>query len=242
MDSRGHGIPLSPDETERSQHLPTLREPPGWRELPTPELEERVMTLLQAASHDAHLAQVVDEAVVAPRVEDKVIKSAPVSTNSAHWLVGLSGLPWLVFLAGVIMVVPVLIWAPLIGGLCVGALILQSGLMRQWVRRQTDVRFEFDSSDEAVHRQRAGSLKRIEPIPTREGIRHSGWLLAGVLFLLAVQAAMLIVVLQLKARETTSAWVTKSNVNSSSARNDDQDDRPLVNIPAKTPEDVDQRK
>jgi hypothetical protein len=114
--------------------------------------------------------------------------------------------------------------------------------MRQWVRRQTDVRFEFDSSDEAVHRQRAGSPKRIEPIPTREGIRHSGWLLAGVLFLLAVQAAMLIVVLQLKARETTSAWVTKSNANSSSARNDDQVDRPLVNIPAQAPEDIDQRK
>jgi hypothetical protein len=162
--------------------------------------------------------------------------------KSARWLAGLSGLPWIVFLAGVIMVVPVLIWAPLIGGLCLGALLLQSGLMRQWVRRQNEAVRRAATADLGSSTAAHHALTAVEALPTRVRIQHSGWLLAGVLFLLAVQAAMLLVVLQLKAQESASSWTGRSPPASQATPKEDPIDTPAAKASPQPSDYTEQRK
>lgn len=242
MESIDHESAHTSQETEGLQYLPSLREPLGWRELPTPELEERLMALMAASVSEVPFTPSAEGALHAFAVKDKPLAASSAETKYSGLSVGLSGLPWLVFLAGIIMVVPVLIWAPLIGGLCFGTLVLQSGLMRQWVRRQREGLLNSDASVQAENFQSLASLKAVEVLPTRVRIHHSGWLLAGVLFLLAVQAAMLIVVLQLKAQESASAWMNRDNSTSKPATKNDALASPPSKPLTKTSEEIDQRK
>lgn len=107
------------------------------------------------------------------------------------------GLPWLVGIGGLAMSVPVLIWAPLLGGLCLGLVGLQVGLARGWIRRRL-----------------AGQTRLVEQAwqdaASKPGVRAprsmpQGVLLAAFLAVFALLGAVVLYTAALKSREPAAA-------------------------------------
>lgn len=103
-------------------------------------------------------------------------------------------LPWLVGVLGLAMSVPVLIWAPLLGGLCLGLVGLQVGLARGWVQRRQALPVEEDG----LRAQHPGSARAERNTPT-------GILLAAMLAVFGVLAVLVLYTAALHKRETVSA-------------------------------------
>jgi hypothetical protein len=91
------------------------------------------------------------------------------------------------------MSVPVLIWAPLLGGLCLGLVGLQIGLMRGWVHQRRDL----DSAQALLQGEQAHSTVSERKTPP-------GLLLAGFLAVFSMLAGLVIYTAALKSREPAS--------------------------------------
>jgi hypothetical protein len=130
----------------------------------------------------------------------------PASRKGSHWHL----LPWGLLLGGTMLLAPWLIWAPLVGGLCLGLLLLQTGMLKRWLQsREPDedaaVNLPGRGPDgETVHSPLADEAV-IQAVQRVGGRRlrwaHSGWMLTAVLVLVGVQAAMLLTTVQIKNRE-----------------------------------------
>ena len=125
--------------------------------------------------------------------------------------------PALLWAIGLVVIAPWLVWAPLVGGLCLGILLIQTGLLRRWLALQKarvephEVQAMPVAAEDAA-RAEAGvgvvwvrvGADTLKPIRSVEGLKvpalrwaHGGWLLMAGLALLGVQAAMVIATVQI---------------------------------------------
>lgn len=216
--------------------LPALRRPPGSRALDEPALRARATQLYLASQlPSVVLAAGAGGAVpVSPvrtgpgsGVPQAGVQAAPAATAAAsavplgvrqsarqgHWHL----LPWMVLVGGIVVLTPWLIWAPVVGGLCLGLLLLQGGLVKYWIStRQDGVAapgraslpdsrpFVRESDTPPVSRE-SGPIGAIQEIESRRlKFANPGWLLTAVLVLLGVQAAMLLTTVQIKNGEPST--------------------------------------
>lgn len=196
---------------EEPARLPTLREPVGWRSLSDAELGVRVMLLLDAiqsapvqlaagpVGQGDHPSALQGQPT---RPSQGLAPHDPTPEAVMRWgRVGM-GLPWLVVVAGLAMTLPVLLWAPMVGGLCVGALVLQVQIVRRWARQRwsEEQRAPYASSDDLNHAAVApgGQARMQKRIP-------AGLLLSAFLALTALLAAVLLTTLHIKSREPAVA-------------------------------------
>jgi len=210
--------------------LPVLRRPPGWGVLDEPALRVRATQLYLACMQqvgpqvgpqwgpvagppagtmpdaDTSYPLAAAHASLAAGLVSADPPAPPPHRRGGHWHL----LPWVLLLGGAMLMTPWLIWAPLVGGLCMGLLLLQTGMLRHWLRSRTLQEeavtgesgrrvsgFAHTSSqvDEAdIEAVQAVGLRRLR-------FAHGGWMLTAALVLVGVQAAMLITTLQLKSRE-----------------------------------------
>lgn len=196
---------------EELAQRPALREPVGWRSLSDAELGVRVMLLLDAiqatpvrvaAGPLEHGTQTTVPQGPAKPSNHGLAFLDPTPDAVQHWgRVGL-GLPWLVVVAGIAMTLPVLLWAPMVGGLCVGALVLQVQIVRRWARqRLSEVQSPPSASSVDLNRA-AVSLDGPSRVHQR---MPAGLLLLAFLGLTALLAAVLLTTLHIKSREPAVA-------------------------------------
>ena len=130
----------------------------------------------------------------------------PKPRKGSHWHL----LPWVLLLGGFMIMTPWLIWAPLVGGLCMGLLLLQTGMLRHWLQARTLQEEAAAGASDLLSNGFAqtrglGDEAGIEAVqavgPRRLRFAHGGWMLTAALVLVGVQAAMLITTLQLKSQE-----------------------------------------
>jgi hypothetical protein len=112
-------------------------------------------------------------------------------------------------------IAPWLVWAPLVGGLCLGLLLVQTGLLRRWLAVQRAHAESSIVSEAGAHPGQplgdtvdlqvnvgAACANAITPVqgrsPARLRMAHGGWLLTAALVLLGVQAAMVIATIQIR--------------------------------------------
>jgi len=99
-------------------------------------------------------------------------------------------------LLGGIVLAPWVVWAPVLGGLSFGLLIIQAGLLKRWLMPSS-------STEEAeADRTSYDAITLTAPQRSRHG---SGWLLVAILVLFGVQAIMLLTTLNMKSRESMVA-------------------------------------
>lgn len=194
----------------RTMWLPQLREPLGWRSLSEAELGARVMFMLNALQEGSLRRRDVPASDPGPserelRAHDE--RSATQTSVASHSSSGLQeeqlkrwgriglGLPWLAVAIGLAMALPVLIWAPLVGGLCLGLVGIQAGMVRRWAHRRAGSPARM-AQDNSVHAVAVSSLVRPQA---------SGWLLAAFLTLSALLAGVLLATLHIKSREPAAA-------------------------------------
>ena len=219
--------------------LPVLRRPPGWGVLDEPALRVRATQLYLASMQQVHLdangtldaprstsgphanaalyaapvfgLSAMHDTPPAPMVAAAAMATAgPLApplrpTKGSHWHL----LPWMVLLGGAMVLAPWLIWAPLVGGICLGLLLLQTGMLRHWLSARTPDATSADGQTAFDAQAGGGSMEDVvEAVqgvgPRRLRFAHSGWMLAAALMLVAVQAAMLITTLELKSQEPTA--------------------------------------
>ena len=135
--------------------------------------------------------------------------AAPPIRKGSHWHL----LPWVLLLGGAMLMTPWLIWAPLVGGLCMGLLLLQTGMLRHWLQMRTPPE---EAATGTAGRMASGfdqpgglvdeaGIQAVQAVgPRRLRFAHGGWMLTAALVLVGVQAAMLITTLQLKSREPSA--------------------------------------
>lgn len=223
--------------------LPVLRRPPGWAVLEESALRTRAVQLL-------HAWVVVPSTV--PRPAGAVTPDAPMAVSSAaaaraHPTAQVSavtprahagdaprqrprprsgmgvGLMALLGLMGLMALAPWLIWAPLVGGLALGILLLQTGLLRRWLVIQHARAALADAEVQAAQEARTAPepvgealpdearTPRVLEAPLGPQVRavqavkapvvrmaHGGWLLTATLVLVGLQAAMLIATVQVQ--------------------------------------------
>lgn len=194
----------------RTMWLPQLREPLGWRSLSDAELGARVMFMLNALQEGPLRRQDLAASEPGPsglelrgRDECSATQTSAALPSSSgiqeeqikRWgRIGL-GLPWLAVAIGLAMALPVLIWAPLVGGLCLGLVGIQAGMVRRWARRHAASPAR-TAQDDSVHAVVVSSPARPQT---------SGWLLAAFLALSVLLAAVLLATLHIKSREPAAA-------------------------------------
>lgn len=218
--------------------LPVLRRPPGWGVLDEPALRVRATQLylvcMQQVGQEAggglgrlawssgrlapkdSPADSPEEAGLDPArtephaevaVEHPAVHSAePKLRKGSHWHL----LPWVLLLGGAMIMTPWLIWAPLVGGLCMGLLLLQTGMLRHWLQART---LQEEAAAGASDLLASGfaqtrglvdeaGIEAVQAVgPRRLRFAHGGWMLTAALVLVGVQAAMLITTLQIKSQE-----------------------------------------
>lgn len=224
--------------------LPVLRRPPGSRALDEPALRARATQLYLASRlppvalaanargavpvgpvrtgpgsgvPEAGVQAAPAPAAAASAVVSAVASAVPAAARQAarhgHWHL----LPWVVMVGGIVLLTPWLIWAPVVGGLCLGLLLLQGGLVKYWIStRQDGVAapvtgsrpdsrpFAHESGNPPPARE-SGPVGAIPEIESRRlKFANPGWLLTAVLVLLGVQAAMLLTTVQIKNGEPSA--------------------------------------
>ena len=144
-----------------------------------------------------------------PEVHPAVHPAEPKPRTGSHWHL----LPWVLLLGGAMIMTPWLIWAPLVGGLCMGLLLLQTGMLRHWLQTRNP---QEEVATGALGRRANGfaqprglidetGIEAVQAVgPRRLRFAHGGWMLTAALVLVGVQAAMLITTLQLKSREPSA--------------------------------------
>jgi hypothetical protein len=109
-------------------------------------------------------------------------------------------LPWIVLAVGLGISVPVLIWAPLLGGVCMGVVLLQMGVIRQWAHVRARRLMGPDGDPEGPPTVQLTGAGRLAKPGTSEG-----WLLAGFLGLAALLSGILLFTLDLQNRQAIGA-------------------------------------
>lgn len=203
-------------DRSRTLHLPRFKRPPGWSALDANAVRSRAAQAFIAfenppISAGARTADGVmpsgskDQAdqgvagadapgehqhIAAPSVADSCGSNA-----EAHAKSGFTRghrLYLLAFLLGGVVLAPWVVWAPVLGGISFGLLLIQTGLLQRWLMPAAPV---------------ARSIGSIVPdnqgaqIESRRSTRGSGWLLVAVLILFGVQTLMLLTTLNIKSRE-----------------------------------------
>ena len=187
-------------------HLPALREPVGWRSLDERELASRAMVLFEVAtargdgalsSEVPATAPVAARPVPAPPEQEPTAGAAAMRGGVGPTL----ALPGLVLLGGLAMSAPVLVWAPLVGGLCVGIAVLQAGVVKKLLERRAALK------EEALSRHAEVDLAQTVSAPARSRMRQaqSGVLLTAFLVLFGLLAAVVLTTLDIKNREPAAA-------------------------------------
>jgi hypothetical protein len=205
VDDQGvSGAAQAAGDREFQARLPQLREPMGWRSLDERELAVRTALLLDAAMADpsARHTCIPSGAVQAqthtpgPEAADAPAAEAPPSADAdaaRRWGRLALGLPWLVGVGGLAMSVPVLVWAPLLGGLCLGLVGLQVALARGWIHRRQALQSE-QALPPAAHSPAAAAARNTPP----------GLLLAAFLAVFGLLASLVLYTAALKSREPAS--------------------------------------
>lgn len=200
-----------PDKDEATQRLPQLREPLGWRSLDEQELAVRASLLLDAAmapptaqsfasipaSDQAWLKMPIGHATSPVEVLDSAERnglSHGVAEAVRDWGRLAVALPWLVGLLGLVVSAPVLVWAPLLGGLCLGLVGFQVVLTRGWIQRRQVLQVEVD-------------LPRVPHARLADASRKTsaGVLLAALLMVFGSLVVIVIYTAALHKRESVSA-------------------------------------
>jgi hypothetical protein len=213
--------------------LPVLRRPPGWTLLDERALQARATLLflgcvpmpqggpqanapIPPSGPAAPSTPIVATTPAAAPARDTAGPSAPPKQKPRPhprpsprvW----RAWPLLLWTLGLMFIAPWLVWAPLVGGLCLGILLVQTGLLRRWLavqRAHAESAIAAESGGQplgdAVHLQTsvaAASASALTPVqgrgPARLRIAHGGWLLTAALVLLGVQAAMVIATIQIR--------------------------------------------
>ena len=195
--------------------LPVLRRPPGSRALGEEALRARAARLLVRSGvlvleaplsvgpapspvpaapfqHTAAGPASWEDPTAAPMADRLEAPHQPVKDRLSARIRTL--LPWVVLVLGAMALAPWVIWAPLVGGLCLGALVLQSTLVARWLQGR----------DAAATDPSAGTFEGRPPDAKRAPAAPSGWFIVGILVLLVVQAAMLITTVDLKNKEPSA--------------------------------------
>lgn len=193
---------------------PTLREPQGWRYLEDHELASRLWVLLEAGlapSQMAHgmlaneppsqsaekmswrsdaSAEQADAPVAAEVAPFKALESP---TDAVRQWARLSmALPVLALAISLGLSAPLLVWAPLLGGLCLGLAGLQLALVRRW-RQQW----------QTLPAESAVALPSAVPTTRPRGM-PAGVLLAGFLSIFGLLAAIVLYTAAIRSRDTAS--------------------------------------
>jgi hypothetical protein len=197
---------VTPIPSSEAPRLPVLREPLGWRSLGLDALAARVWTLWSAGRHRPDDGQELVAMVachVLPGEADPPVGSALTPpTSPAPWQPAarlIWALPWLALAVGLGISVPVLIWAPLLGGVCLGLVLLQVSVIRRWARvRARRLMGQDGSAHETGTDPGGGDSTRLAKPRQSEG-----WLLAGFLGLAALLAGILLFTLNLQNRKAT---------------------------------------
>lgn len=109
---------------------------------------------------------------------------------------------WGVLLGGIVLA-PWVVWAPVLGGLSFGLLIIQAGLLTRWLMASSPtVEAEADWASQ-------DSIALTAPHRLCHG---SGWLLVAILVLFGVQAIMLLTTFNMKGRESMAAAQTLQSI------------------------------
>jgi uncharacterized protein HemX len=148
MDVRPQSAPHDP--ARASVTPPSLRELPGWRSLDEHELASRVTRLLdaglspqpiRAGSRPMHqVPAATAESPQSARPSPGPQPAAPMADGLhpdtvQQWARLTLGLPWVALATALALSAPILVWAPLLGGLCLGLAGLQFGLTRRWLQQ-----------------------------------------------------------------------------------------------------------
>ncbi len=193
---------------------PTLREPQGWRYLEDHELTSRLAVLLDAGLSPGQLADgvLLDETWVqsnssrplrpnathkagaAPLTAEGAIDKAIESPSDTvrQWARLSIGLPVLALAVSLGMAAPLLVWAPLLGGLCLGLAGLQFALVRRWLLQR-----------QALQDQGAVAFASDKPVGLARGT-PTGVLLAGFLSVFGLMAAIVLYTTAIRNRDTAA--------------------------------------
>jgi len=145
-------------------------------------------------------------ALATPAAAPAELHAAPALRKGSHWHL----LPWGLLLGGAMIMTPWLIWAPLVGGLCMGLLLLQTGMLRHWLQARTLLQ---EAAAGTSDRRASGfaqtrgmvevaGIEAVQAVgPRRLRFAHGGWMLTAALALVGVQAATLFATVQIKNRE-----------------------------------------
>lgn len=212
--------------------LPVLRRPPGWAVLDETALRARAVQLLHAevapvpvmrefvpaqapqpaprhAVAPPHLAAGLEALDGMPTAPDPAgtaaaVQARPHRERPHRQPVGL-GLMAMMVVIGLMALAPWLIWAPLVGGLALGILLLQTGLLRRWLAVRRQAEGLADPAPGVGAGQVPPTLQSVQAVEAVKGVKvpalrfaHAGWLLTAVLVLVGVQAAMLITTIQVQ--------------------------------------------
>lgn len=193
---------------------PVLREPQGWRYLEDHELASRLSVLLDAGFVSGSMTDGVREGE--PLFQPEVSRSCRSNTSGEEvearvaadgaalnalesplgavrqWA-GLSmGLPVLAFAVSLAMAAPLLVWAPLLGGLCLGLAGLQFALVRRWLQQS-----------QSLPKQDAAVLDFAAPTPHPQGM-PTGVLLAGFLGVFGLLAVIVLYTAAIRNRDAAA--------------------------------------
>jgi hypothetical protein len=219
--------------------LPVLRRPPGWSVLNESALRARAVLLFHACvpvpgqgdppapdgapaecptqPPASQAAALVDPALALSR---RTVTSGPAGQGASRlgrWSTVTLIAPLGLLILGLALLSPWLIWAPLMGGLCVGILLIQTGLIGRWLSaRRARVQHQdesppADASADARDDDRSmgAPTTPVQPVRRigRPGLRvvNDGWLLTAALVLVGVQAAILIATFQVRRPEAAPA-------------------------------------
>lgn len=193
---------------------PNLREPQGWRYLEDHELASRLSVLLEAGlaprqmAAGMHAGEPPSQSAVsmswrsnasgeegdAPLAAEGAPFKALESSSDAvrQWARISLALPVLALAISLGLSAPLLVWAPLLGGLCLGLAALQLALVRrwrqQWLTMPAQGTVAFDS---------AVLNSRPRAVPT-------GVLLAGFLSIFGLLAAIVLYTAAIRNRDTAA--------------------------------------
>lgn len=222
---------VSPGQTAPDLRLPKLRRPAGWGALDAAGVRSRAAQVYMAhVSSPFTRAATACEAPPdgdAPEVTFSS-PSIPVSVNLAQPAAGIGAkavgaedrygevgpgtvagskprrlFPWAALVGGAVLA-PWVVWAPILGGLSFGVLMVQTGLLQRWLAQRPGR----DGSDEphaVLHSNVSYSNVSHSNNGAAEPTRASpgrGWLLVAMLLLVGIQAAMLITTVHLKHRQS----------------------------------------
>jgi hypothetical protein len=161
----------------------------------TPDMDSRSTWASIPRSPDAMTGTGVAETNVAQSYTADAKSTERDGADLSRFSWGYRPVMWGGLLCGIVFA-PWVVWAPVLGGLSFGLLIIQAGLLKRWLMPSSSaIEVEVDwASQDAI------------ALNAPHGSRHgSGWLLVALLVLFGVQAIMLLTALNMNSRESMVA-------------------------------------